>query len=294
MTRRPKSRLPPKLPDPARDRPPTPPKPPSRRERLKDAHVAGRSARCSRDDVVQIMRALVRGESGATLGLPPFAELTMDQAAAAAALVFGWDGDGPRARIDPARTIDGFTAACARVLEVARGGGRIAFATGRPASLLGLHRALVDAASVAGGEVLGATQSGPIDARGRRIWWVDGIATVSDGESLLADDSTAAADELLFLLPRPDLLVGDRAFAGTAAGSGLEVVAFADLDAIALAVAAWRGMAVRVVPLDEHRTPQAYAPLLELLEEVAQAPEPDPLIPDLVRPSDPAGSRTGA
>jgi len=51
-----------------------------------------------------------------------------------------------------------------------------------------------DAASVAGGEVLSASQSGPIDARGLRIWWVDGVATVSDGESLLADDSTVAAD----------------------------------------------------------------------------------------------------
>jgi hypothetical protein len=226
---------------------------------------------------VQIMRALVRGDPEAALGLPPFAELTMEHAAAAAQLIFGWDGDGPRARIDPARTVDGFRAACARVLEVAHGRGRIAFATGRPASLLGVYRALAVAASVAGGEVLGASQSGPIDARGLRIWWVDAVAMVSDGESLLADDSTAAADELLFMLPRPDLLVGDRAFAGTAAGAGLEVVAFADLDAIALAVAAWRGMPVRVVPLDEHRPPQSYAPLLDLLGEAALAPEPDPV-----------------
>ena len=294
MTRRPKSRLPPKLPDPARDRATAPQKPPSRRERLKAAHVAGRSARFSRDDVVAIMRALVRGDSGATLGLPPFPDLTMEHAAAAAELIFGWNGDGPRARIDPARTVDGFTAACARVLEVARAGGRIAFATGRPASLLGLHRALAGAASAAGGEVLSATQSAPVDARGLRIWWVDGVATVSDGESLLADDSTAAADELLFLLPRPDLLVGDLAFAGTAAGTGLEVVAFTDLDAIALAVAAWRGMAVRVVPLDERRTPHAYDPLLELLKEATQAPEPHPGLADTVRPSEPSESRTGA
>ena len=62
------------------------------------------------------------------------------------------------------------------------------------------------------------------------------------------------------MLPRPDLVVADHCFAGTAAGVGLEVVAFADLDAIALAVASWRGMAVRVVPLDEHDAPQAYAP----------------------------------
>ena len=58
------------------------------------------------------------------------------------------------------------------------------------------------------------------------------------------------------------------------------MVAFADLDAIALAVASWRGMAVRVVPLDEHGAPQAYAPLLELLDEAVVAPVADPSEPE--------------
>ena len=42
-------------------------------------------------------------------------------------------------------------------------------------------------------------------------------------------------------------------------GAGLEVVAFADLDAPALAVAAGQGPALRVVPLDERRPAAAYA-----------------------------------
>lgn len=242
---------------------------------------------------MNVMRALVRGDVRARLGLPPFGDLTLDHTAAAAALIFGWDGDGPRARIDPARTIDGFNAACTRVLEVARDGGRIAFATARPASLLGLHRALAEAASAAGGDVLDATQSAPIDARGHRIWWIDGVAMVTDGASLLADDSGAAAEELLFVLPRPDLVVADHSFAGTAASIGLEVVTFADLDAMALAVASWRGMAVRVVPLDEHGAPQAYAPLLELLGEAVVAPVPDPVTATLVHSSDQARPPSG-
>jgi Phosphatase len=275
VTRRPKSRLPLKLPDPVRDRAPASPKTHTRGGRLKDAHVAGRSARFGREDVVEVMRALVRGDRQSRLGLDPFVSLTLDHTLAAAALVFGWDGDGPRARIDPARTVDGFNAACARVLEVARGGGRLAFATARPASLLGLHQALAAAAAGVGGDVLDAEQSPPLDARGRRLWWIDGVATVTDGESLLADHTVASAEEWLFVLPRPDLVVADHCFAGTAAGMGHEVVAFADLDAIALAVASWRGMAVRVIPLDERRAPQAYAPLLELLDEAVLAPAPD-------------------
>jgi hypothetical protein len=246
---------------------------PSRRELLKDAHVAGRSAHYSRDDVTGLMEAVARGEPDVLLGVP-IADVTVAQAAVAMEVVFGWGGDGPRARIDPKRTIQGFASACARVLEIARAGGRLAFATTRPASLLGVHRALADAADDAGGEVLHAS-SASIDET-RRIWWVDGVAVVTDGESLLADTSVTAADEWLFVLPRPDLVVADRAFAGRALATGLEVVALADLDAVALAVAAWRGLAVRVAPLDQHRTPSAYEPLLGVLEEYVQQP-PDPL-----------------
>ena len=276
MTRRPKSRLPPKLPDPARDRPVAVAKGPSRRELLKDAHVAGRSARYSRDDVIAAMEALSRDDADASFGAP-VRDVTVAQAAMAMEAVFGWDGDGPRARIDPKCTIRGFSSACTRVLEVARGGGRVAFATTRPASMLGLYRALADAAGDAGGDVLDA-QSAPIDDT-RRVWWVDGVAVVSDGESLLADASVAGAEEWLFVLPRPDLVIADRTFAGVALNTGLEVVAPADLDAVALAVAAWRGMAIRVAPLDQHRTPSAYEPLLELLDESVQQP-PDPLVAD--------------
>ena len=245
------------------------PKEPSRRDQLKDAHLAGRSTRFSRDDVITMTRALVRGDREARLGLPPFTSLTEEHVAAATALVFGWDGASGRARINPNRTIEGFRSACARILECAEVGGRVAFATARPASLLGVYRALAAAASASGARVLTATQSGPVDRAGRRLWWIDGVAVLSDGESLVAQDSKDAADELLFVLPEPDLVVADRVFAGTAVSHGHEVVAFADLDAVALAVAAWRGMSIRVVPLDDRRPPATYGPVLELLEEVS-------------------------
>ena len=60
------------------------------------------------------------------------------------------------------------------------------------------------------------------------------------------------------------------------------MVAFADLDAVALAVAAWQGRAVRVVPLDEPRPPAAYAGLLDLLEGARR------------RPARPDSTRSGA
>ena len=48
--------------------------------------------------------------------------------------------------------------------------------------------------------------------------------------------------------------------------------------AMCLAVAAWQGRAVRIVPLDDRRPPAAYAGLLDLLESLASAPV-DPFEP---------------
>jgi hypothetical protein len=271
VTRRPKSRLPPKLPDTPRARVPARPKEPSQREQLKDAHVAGRSARFSSADVARVVRALARDDPTCSLGVPAFGALTPARIRAAIEAVYGWDGEGAHGRIDPTKTLAAFEGACARIVEVARGHGRIAFATARPASLQGVYRALAATATAAGGTVLEAAPSSPVDDRGRRLWWLDGVATVTDGERLLVCDTAAAVDELLFVLPQPDLVVADGWFAGGALAAGLEVVACADLDAVALAVASWRGMAIRVVPLDTSRPPHAYRPLLATLSTSTHA-----------------------
>jgi Phosphatase len=279
VSRKPRSeRLPPKLPDPANERPARVETGPNLRELLKRSHAAGRSLRFGRDEVTGIMRRVEQGAPSSLLGLPAFTGLTREQIAAAVELVYGWEGDGPRARIAPARTVDGFTVAVTRLLEVARGGGRLAFATTRPAALLQLYRRLAARAAAEGAEVLGGDETVGFGPTGRRIRWVDHVAVLTDGAALLADDGVEAAEEWLFALAFPDLVIADHSYAGVASASGLEVVAFADLDAVALAVASWQGRAVRVVPLDDRRPPAAYAGLLDLLESLASTPV-DPFRP---------------
>ncbi|HEX5586041.1 MAG TPA: phosphatase [Acidimicrobiia bacterium] len=277
MTRRPKSRLPPKLPDPIRDRAPAEERPPSLGQRLKDARVSGRSNEFGREEIAALMRRVSRNDERALLGCAPFEGVALADVQAAVAAVYGWDGDGTRAAIAARCTIAGFDAALERIMEVARQGGRLAFATACPASLFAVHRALAAEAARAGGVVFDAVESATISDRGQRatrLRWIDRVAMVSDGRALL-DGATArrdAAEELLFNVGAVDLVVADRAFAGVALAAGLEVVALAGLDALAFAVAQWRGMAMRVVPLAEQRPPAAYGPLLELLDASASAP----------------------
>jgi hypothetical protein len=142
--------------------------------------------------------------------------------------------------------------------------------------LLGLYACLARHAAAAGASIAVAEATDAFAARSGgalRVWWVDGVAVTTDGRSLLADEGVVAAEEWLFEIARPDLVVADRGFAARALAHLVEVVAFADVDALALAVAARCGLPVTVVPLACHRPPSGYRVLEELaVAEIAPVP----------------------
>jgi hypothetical protein len=191
--------------------------------------------------------------------------VTRDEAWAALGAGWGWSGDTTRASIDPDCTLAGVHRALGRLRSVGARGGRVAVATGRPASLLPLAATFATAAVAAGAELLSCDQFGPIGSGRRMLWWHDEVAVVTDGDALLADDGSSPGRSGCSRPAAPDLVVADRGFAGAALAARHEVVAIADLDAVALGLAAARGSAVTLVPLDERCPPAAYAPLEELL-----------------------------
>ncbi len=241
---------------------------PSPRSRVVKARIAGRHDRLGRAELHSVMRRVVAGDPIALLGLERFDHVDLAELRAVASEVWGWDVDAPTVSIEPDRLMSSVRVASDRVVDVARRGGRILLATGRPASLLPLHQHVARLARSAGGHVLDGGDAGPISAAGRasaRLWWLGGVAVLTDGDALLADPGLEAIDELLFAVPFPDLVVADRAYAGGALRAGIEVVALADLDALALGLAAVRGLPVTVVPLHERRPAPAYAALEPLL-----------------------------
>ena len=268
MTRRPRSRRPPLLTDQA----PAPPvrtvpegeRPLTPRDQLVAARVSGPHPNLSREGVLQHARALVRGEPRAAIGLVERGSVELDDVRAAVASSHGYDFQSARASIDPECTIGGAERAMARMFDVASSGGTIAFATGHPASLLVHYQQLARAAQHAGAEVVALDRFGPFHARGRgtcQYRWFDGVAVLTDEDSLLGDDGFDTAAEWRFAVGRVDLAIADRGFAAAMLADGIETVAFADLDVPALSVAAARGRPVHVVPLAETCPPTAYAPL---------------------------------
>lgn len=257
------ARRPPRL-DPA-PRPSPRATEPTARQALVRGHATGGQPGRRPDQVLGQIRRLVTGDPRRLLGFDRFPGLTVDEVLEALEALWGWAPTDDHVAIDPNRTLAAAQQAFERIREVAAGRGRIAFATARPASLLGLYRAVAALAAHAGGRVLAADETPPmrVDGHpGRRLWWVGGVGVLTDGSSLLATSAPECGEELLFeLLDRPDLLVGDGVYAAAALRAGIPVVALAGLESVVFGVAARRGSPVTVVPLDETRPPSAYAAL---------------------------------
>jgi Phosphatase len=278
VTRRPATRRPPKLatvetaPVVAARREPTV------RQRLVESRISGRQ-RVGRTEVLTTARRVVRGDPAALYELSPFPAITLDEVMAAIAAEWGPDLGSPdlaaTVSVDPDRTLACATVAFGRIADVARRGGRLVFATTRPASLLGLGQELARLARAAGGLVLTDDETGltSLDSHSnRRLRWFDDVAVITDGASLIGGPGFGAAAELSFHLPPPDLVVADRAIAGGFLAAGVEIVAPAGFDAVALVVAAQRGDPATLIPLDDTRPPAAYAVLAEVARDIIRPP----------------------
>ncbi|MCU1466115.1 MAG: hypothetical protein JWM72_2043 [Actinomycetia bacterium] len=222
---------------------------------------------------------LVAGDRRALGEIAPIAGLVAADAWKAVAETFGASPD--LVMIEAQRTIAAIRAARERVCDVAATGARIAIATSAPASLVTLHLAFARLAREHGGEVVDLADFGPIRADGRHprwLRWVGGVAVVSDGDGLCATRDGEVAREWFFALPRPALAIADGPFAEVAWESGVEVVAFAGLDRLALAVAAAtaRRETGMVVPMRTDRATRAYRVLEELVAGAGAAPTARP------------------
>jgi len=240
--------------------------PPTLAEMLARSHVAGRAVVPGPSE---LRRLVERAASD------PARPVLLDDAWTAVQEVFGATVADPH--IDPELTIAAAKRAVDRIIEVARSGAHISLATSQPASLITLYLALARLARRCGAVVADDDDSPPLRVDGRaarEIRWVDGVAMVTDGQSLCATRGPEAPQEWLFLVPRPTLVVADGPFADVALDAGIEVIAPAGLEHCSLAVARRRDRSCLVVPMWTDRAPGAYRPLLEASLSEAVAPTP--------------------
>lgn len=181
--------------------------------------------------------------------------------------------------IDPDRTIDALEAMAGKLAEAARHRARIVVATGHPATLTPVHRAVAWALRARGCRVLTPaagwsyeSDEGSYGLEWRRLRYDDeGVAMLEsdDGRVQHTHDSAPMEAMLAALAAEsedwPDVAIADHGFAGAAGEAGISTVGFADCNDPALFAGEVEGKISAAVPLDDGVLPRHYAPLTAYL-----------------------------
>ena len=219
------------------------------------------STQIFRDSIGQ----LARREPNATMGISPkYLIHALDSGAIEECLeeVFGTDASRPVVHIDLELTMIALDEAFEKISSAAKKQAKIIFATSRPASMLPLMIELARLSQECGAEILYSydnTSSFVADGRkDRALTWSGQVGVVTDNKSLLETNDAKVADDLIFHLPRPDLVVADHIFAGASLTAGYPTVAFASLESIAVAVASVPEPSALAVPISLTRPSSHY------------------------------------
>jgi hypothetical protein len=107
------------------------------------------------------------------------------------------------------------------------------------------------------------------DGKRRELRYLDGVACLTDGASLLHTHRSvymeAALTELGGGPGAVDWVIGDHGFAGAAIERGVATLSIADVNDVALALAQARGRTDAVLPIDDNLPPRVFVPVTEAL-----------------------------
>jgi hypothetical protein len=254
------------------------------RQHLVAARLAG-EVQTSPGNTLRNCAALVRGDERYTFGMSDWRDATLAEAVEA---VRRWCGadlphmslDGPPPvgdpRLERPGTIDPDAALAAIVLHrqrlaaaAADSHTRALVATGHPTGLLPHYQALARALQAAGVTLLTPGEGRVLrygrDGKRRELRYLDGVACLSDGASLLHTHRSgymeAALDELGGGVGAVDLVIADHGFAGAAIERGLPTLSIADVNDAALPLAQVRGRTDAVLPIDDNLPPRVFVPV---------------------------------
>jgi Phosphatase len=245
------------------------------REDLARHLVASRIAGSVRTPVWDVLRKpalIAAGDPEQCFGLSGLQRYTPDEVLAEVTAQFGWrptpgePSDGPT-WIDPELLLAEIDQAAERLARAAAEGEHVLFATGHPTGLLGLYGQVCVAMREAGAKVSRPGDGLAFSFHGhrRRVLYVGRVAVLASGANLYHTHHAHPMELVLEQAGEVDLVVGDHGWAGAAAERGIDVVAVADINDPALAMAKAEGRARVVLGMDDNVLPAAYDPLADHL-----------------------------
>jgi Phosphatase len=245
------------------------------REDLARHLVASRIAGSVRTPVWDVLRKpalIAAGDPEQCFGLSGLERYTTAEILAQVTAQFGWShtpGEDPNGQtwIDPELLLAELDQAAARLASACERGEHVLFATGHPTGMLGLYQQLCLAMRDAGAKVSrpGDGLAFSFYGKRRRIVYVGRVAVLASNANLYHTHNAHPMELVLEQAGEVDLVVGDHGFAGAAVERGIDVVAVADINDPALAMAKAEGRARVVLGMDDNVLPMAYEPVADYL-----------------------------
>ena len=249
------------------------------RQRLVLGGGAGTVRDLSPKGLARLEHQLLVGDPRALFGTERWAFRSDDELVSLRSEVWGLVPKEEKFWLDPDRSLAAMRMAGNRIREVAKSGGRIAFATGYPGSLLSTYMGLASIAYEYGAHVLQSKHE-PVELEGTPhatgFRWFHGVGVLARAEALLPTTDPAVGNDMLYIFGRPDLFVGDGVYAGAMIRAGVNTVVIAPPTQPVFGAAHRRTSNVTVVPTIVGAEPMSYAPLVEAAREFVDGPQRTP------------------
>jgi hypothetical protein len=238
---------------------------------LVTSRIAG-SVRTPVWDVLRKPGLIAAGDPEQCFGLSGLQRYTPAEILDQVTAQFGWThtpgepSDGPT-WIDPELLLAELDRAAERVARAAQSGEHVLFATGHPTGMLGLYQQLCLAMRDAGAKVSRPGDGLAFSFHGhrRRIVYVGRVAVLASNANLYHTHHAHPMELVLEQAGEVDLVVADHGWAGAAAERGIDLVAVADINDPALAMAKAEGRVGVVLGMDDNVLPAAYDPVADYL-----------------------------
>jgi Phosphatase len=241
---------------------------------LLDGRIAGEAVSHAMDNVRRNIRLLCDGDPDKQFGMSGLQTFTPAEVFEIVAKASGFDPDpawvdGP-VPVDPEQVLDACESAGDRLADAVRRRERVILATGHPVGLAHLYVEVGRLLRSRGVETpepfdgVAFQEEGGGTGRDREVRYLEGVAMVTDGESMR---HTHRADAMAHMLDeaRPDLVFADHGFAGAAIERGVETLSIADVNDPALVVARAQGRTDVVIVMDDNVRPEDYWPCFQAI-----------------------------
>ncbi len=228
------------------------------------------------DNVLRHIQLMCDGDPGFQFGLSGLQGFTPAEVLALVSEAAGFtpeEGAKEGAfRVEAERILDACASVGKRLAGACRKRERMILGTGHPHGLILLYAEVGRELEDRGVELLRPLEGESFEEDGTdglRVEYLRGVAMLTDGSKAKHTHSGESMRRMIGAV-RPDLVLADHGFAGSAIESGIETLSVADVNDPALLVAKAQGRTERVIVMDDNVRPESYWPCFQ--EIVAKLP----------------------